>query len=95
MPMKPGKLPNKELVIKHLKQGKVNFTFKKADGELREANGTLIQRFVPTEKQKWDSNPNPPESNSDNVVYWDIDKNAWRSFKISKLEDYKGLVARL
>lgn len=93
--MKKNQLPNKDLVIKHLRQGKVNFSFKKADGELREANGTLIQRIIPAEKQNWDSNPNPPGSNPDNVVYWDMDKNAWRSFKISKLESYSGLVARL
>lgn len=93
--MKKNQRPSKDLIIKNLRQGKVNFKFMKANGELREANGTLIQRIIPTEKQNWDGNPNPPTANPDNVVYWDMDINAWRSFKISKLEEYNGLVARL
>lgn len=68
-----------------LNQGVVNFTFKKANGEIRTARGTrnfdvLINLpdsgFTEKDKPKGTGYENP------NVIpYWDLDKQAWRSVR--------------
>lgn len=84
---------DKELVLKHLYNGIVNLTFKKANGELREMNATLITRYIDAKEIK-ESMANPPESDPNLVICWDIDKKGWRSFKIDTIEEYKGVTGR-
>ena len=86
--MKVNKIPSKDFILKQLYRGVVNFTFTKADGELREMNATLSSQLIETNQLK-ESNPNPP-SNDDLIVCWDTDKKGWRSFKVSTLTEYKG-----
>ena len=55
------------------------FKFTKKDGTEREARGTLNFNMIPEEStpkgtQTWED----PE---DIVKYWDLDKEAWRSFR--------------
>jgi hypothetical protein len=58
-----------------LQMEKAHFEYKKKDGTLREAFGTLQFAYIPEDQQ--------PKSNSDyeskNFRYFDLDKNAWRS----------------
>lgn len=55
-----------------LKQGPVDFSFRKKDGSLREAKGTLELSNVPIESQpKGGKGPT-------GVIFFDLDKNGWR-----------------
>ena len=88
----PTKLPPRDLIYKHLRNGVANFKFIKANGEEREMNATLITakmdpRLVP------DTNPNPPTQDPDVFKVWDIDSKGWRQFKISSLTEYNGKVS--
>jgi len=90
MPMKEGLRPNQELVMKHLYTGVVNLSFTKKDGTLREMNATLVTSEIPEIHQKKEL-PNDPRE-QDNVLVWDVDSIGWRTFKMSMLESYNGLV---
>jgi hypothetical protein len=69
----------KTVKIEDLKQilqmEKAHFEYKKKDGTIREAFGTLQFAYIPEDQQ--------PKSNSDyeytNFRYFDLGKNAWRS----------------
>ncbi len=88
-----NKVPDKNFILKNLYGGIVNLTFTKKDGELREMNATLMTRMMDPRKIK-ESSPNPPGSDSNQIVCWDIDKNDWRSFKIDTITEYNGVVRK-
>jgi hypothetical protein len=59
-----------------LKSHTVYVTFKKADDSLREMKCTLSESIIPKVEGK---------ENSELCTVWDIEKNAWRSFKFEKI----------
>lgn len=83
MTMKDGKMEHtKESIRSQLHQSVMNIKFTKTDGSLREMICTLQESFtIPyerkTEKQK-------PENN-DTLAVWDVEKHAWRSFRVSSV----------
>jgi hypothetical protein len=54
----------------------VAFSYFKKDGSLRNAVGTLNEKWIPAEMRPKDSSTN---NGGDNFRYYDIDKGAWRS----------------
>lgn len=68
-----------EEIRKKLHQGEVVFTFLKSDGTIREARGTLQESFL---KDKLGNVYSKKTSSPKVQVFWDLDKNAWRSFTI-------------
>lgn len=59
---------------------KVNFT--KTDGTVREMICTLQESFtIPYEKK---TDKQKPENN-DTLAVWDVEKHAWRSFRIDSI----------
>ena len=62
--------------------GVVNFSYWKRDGTIRDANGTTNLKLIPREHWPKDNNPfREPVASA--VPYYDIDKQAWRSFEIT------------
>ena len=62
-----------------LRGGEVKMCYRKSNGTIREARGTLrrdILAFYPTDSRK---------RNPDVVAYWDLEKLAWRAFRIERL----------
>ena len=60
--------------------GSVEFTFKKVNGEIRHAIGTLFNlNYVRKTKGEADS------KNADVICFWDCEKEAFRSFKAATL----------
>lgn len=60
--------------------GKVEFTFRKVNGEIRKAVGTLYNLdYIAT------GSGIQSDKNADVICFWDCDKNAFRSFKASTL----------
>lgn len=66
-----------DTLIERMKAGKVSFTYKKKDGSVREANGTINPELIPdaqksTEKKEYTGTQN----------YYDFDAQDWRCFII-------------
>ena len=61
-----------------MRNGIVRFTFKKVDGTLRQAWGTLKESLLPptTDNRKY---------NATLQTYYDMEKCAWRCFKVANL----------
>ena len=70
-----------ELINSLKSNAEVIFTYTKLNGEIRQARGTLMEGFVPATNSTG-VKKNRPE---DMTVYWDLDKNGWRSFHESQL----------
>ena len=64
-----------ELRTNLLGSSPVHFTYFKLDGASRIATGTLHESLIPEEMRPKDSSVNT----GDNLKYFDLDKNAWRS----------------
>ena len=64
-----------------LKEGIVDFEFIKKDGTVRSAKGTLEPSLLPPPKPEGDSEVAAPRKKNENVfVYYDLEKNSFRSF---------------
>ena len=69
----------KVLKLKSLmKKGIVRFYFRKIDGSVREAWGTLVESMLPPTKGTGNSNPTTQ-------CYYDTEKEAYRCFKVANL----------
>ena len=64
-------------IIKLLQEGVVNFIYKKKDGSIRKAIGTLKDMNIKSNK-------------SDTISYFDIEKKGFRSFKLDNLKEVNG-----
>lgn len=61
-------------LVKAMKKGIIHFWFVKVDGSTREAYGTLSESIVPTTGSE-------RKANRTVQVYFDTEKQSWRSFK--------------
>ena len=66
-------------LVRDMHKGVVAFKFRKVDGSIREAHGTLAADFLPA------SNGSGRRPNPKVQVYFDTDKNEFRCFKINYL----------
>jgi WYL_2, Sm-like SH3 beta-barrel fold len=71
-------------IVTALNEGVVSFTYTKADGSTRTARGTTNSDMIP-ESARATTNRNTDTSAQ--VSYYDLDKNAWRSFARSNLNE--------
>lgn len=63
---------------KMLHEGIVDFEFIKKDGSVRQAKGTLVAEYLPAPKA--DSDGTARKQNENVLVYFDMEKKAFRSF---------------
>ena len=63
---------------KMLREGIVNFEFIKKDGSVRSAKGTLLAEHLPAPKA--DSDGTSRKASENVMVYFDMEKQAFRSF---------------
>ena len=66
----------------HLRMGPVKVVFTKKDGTERTMNCTLQEGVVVPHENKTDK---VKVENDDILAVWDIDKNAWRSFRLDSI----------
>ena len=77
-------ISNKDTLTEHLKTGIVSVKFKKVDGTERTMRCTLQESYI----QPYDNKTERVRPDNDNLLsVWDIDKNAWRSFRIDSVTD--------
>lgn len=62
-----------------MKQRIVKFYFKKVDGSIREAYGTLKENLIPA------TSGESRKKNDTVAIYFDTEKQSWRSFKKANL----------
>ena len=62
---------------------KVSFEFRKVDGTIRSTTGTISTHIIPS--QSLPNGLNGHKKNANMQAYYDIDKQAWRSFKRENL----------
>ena len=71
-----------------LKRGKVDFKFTKKDGTIRSAQGTtnpeIISEFITVEDSDQRESKTHKEKPTDMVVYFDLEKKQFRSFRESQ-----------
>lgn len=73
----------RDWLISHLRNGKVEIKFTKVDGTIRVMNCSLSPTLLPVATQVTESTK---RSTTPNVIrVFDIDKQAWRSFKIENV----------
>jgi hypothetical protein len=68
-------------IVSSLNEGRVRFTYTKADGSTRQATGTTNPSLIPGDT--------PAPSNTEtgeSVTYYDLDRNDWRQFRRSALD---------
>lgn len=83
--MEPETPITKKQIVDKLKNGIVNVLFLKANGEEREMKATLLEEHLPTfEGDKVDVDA-IKKKNDEVVVCWDMDKQAWRSFRVDSV----------
>ncbi len=74
-----------------LKNGILRFRFTKANGDVREAKGTLHPLLIPEDKKPKGTGSAKP--NFSTIPFFDLDKQDWRAFRITDfktvLEAYK------
>lgn len=63
---------------KMLHEGIVDFEFIKKDGSVRQAKGTLVAEYLPAPTD--DSDGTTRKKNENVMVYFDMEKKAFRSF---------------
>jgi len=64
-----------------LMNGTAHFLYKKTDGTIREAFGTLLEKVVTNNINGWGM----PRKYFNCQAYFDIEEQAWRSFKYENL----------
>lgn len=67
-------MKSREKMRRELRDNIVTFKFKKRNGEIRTAHGTLHPSYLPKLRG---GAPRPEHQ----MVYYDLDKNSWRSFR--------------
>lgn len=74
---------DREFLVSELRNGNVRVTFTKSDGTDRVMLCTLAESVVVPYEKKTEKVKQP---NEDILPVWDLDNNAWRSFKISTIK---------
>ena len=76
----------KKLLLEHI----LSVTFTKKDGTERTMLCTLKAEHLPVVEKHEDDEAKKDKKQSDtNVAVWDLEKKAWRSFKIDSVVSYK------
>ena len=79
-------------LLRALGEGKVTFSYRKQDGSLRTARGTLrhgiCKEFDEYRYASDEAEDTASEWPYSHFVYWDLDRQGFRSFRAEDLEDY-------
>ena len=83
-------------VRQYLKRGVIRFTYLKHDGTWREARGTLNPDIIPPSKLPKGTLAREialglKEPNYKSIAYYDLDKEAWRAFDVSRFYQVTGI----
>lgn len=80
-------MPTKDEFKKLLKNTVVTVNFKKKDDTLRKMICTLNEEYLPETEER--ENKRTKSESSEAIAVWDIEKRAWRSFRLDSIVDYE------
>jgi hypothetical protein len=72
---------DRDLLKTNLQQSLVKVSFEKTDGSMRTMTCTLDSTYLPESNSSESS-----KKNFNSVAVWDVDKNAWRSFRYDSVK---------
>ena len=72
----------RDVVAAILKSDVANVTFTKSDGSERVMKCTLVDEYIPNTDERTSTRA----VNESVLPVWDLDKNAWRSFRIDSVK---------
>lgn len=72
-------------VKENLRKCVATVTFTKADGSVRKMTCSLMDQYMPEIGDK--PLQEARKENDDVLAVWDLDKNAWRSFRLDSITD--------
>lgn len=75
----------RKLILDKLREGIVVFHYRKKNGTLRKAQGTLNMALIPTEHHPKGTGRQPKD---DIIPYFDIERNHWRSFRLHRVTSF-------
>lgn len=80
----------KENLIKLLKEKVVTVKFKKKDDTIRRMVCTLSEDYLPEPEESIEGEiKKTKKENSNTVPVWDLEKLAWRSFRVDSIVEYE------
>ena len=82
-------MTKREALVKSLQKNVMSVVFTKVNGEERTMRCTLSQYIVPEITWREEIDTSKRKVNEDVVAVWDIDKDAWRSFRLDSITDLK------
>lgn len=74
---------DRNFLVDELRKGNVRVTFTKSDGSERVMTCTLLESVVVPYEKKTEK---VKQTNEDVLPVWDLENNAWRSFKLSSIK---------
>ena len=80
----------KQELVEQLQSGVVEIQFTKVNGELRTMKCTLNASYLP---QQTDVEETASKSNQNTIAVWDLDKEAWRSFRVESVQSARQFLA--
>jgi hypothetical protein len=83
-------MATKEELIKLLKQKVVTVKFKKKDDSIRKMVCTLSEDYLPEPEEIIESQEKKTKKENPNTLpVWDLEKLAWRSFRVDSVVEYE------
>jgi hypothetical protein len=82
----------KEELVGLLKEGTVNVKFKKKDQSIRKMLCTLSSDYLPKTDPSEIKEKKTKKVNEDTLPVWDLEKEAWRSFRLDSIVEYQKAV---
>lgn len=77
---------SKTVLKQTLENGVNTVVFTKLNGEVRELYCTLNPEYLPvSDKQLLTENETPRKDNDNSLSVWDLDKKAWRAFRLDSI----------
>ena len=72
----------------YMQHGVLQFSYRKRNGELRQARGTLCNKIIPISKHSTGKrqaliDAGLEQPNYSSIAYYDLDKEAWRAFSVA------------
>ena len=78
----------KEELKEQLKNNIGTIKFRKMDQTIREMSCTLSSKLLPPLEESKEYTPKIKTDNPNNVRVWDLDKQAWRAFRLDSILEY-------
>jgi len=83
-------MATKEELIKLLKQRVVTIKFKKKDDTIRKMVCTLSEDYLPEPEEVIEGQEKKSKKENPNTLpVWDLEKLAWRSFRVDSVVEYE------